>query len=106
MTGDFNFPKEHINWIDTGECGAICEIKDKNSGADILKTFSQNNFLIQQIMAPTRNENILDLFFISNTEAINNIDVKEFPISDHRAVSVSTNIPTKQCLNTNGKEEL
>ena len=49
-------------------------------------------FLSQQVHRPTRKSNILDLIFCSN-ELINTLVVSDTFISDHRMITVETNIP-------------
>ena len=49
-------------------------------------------FLSQQVHRPTRKSNILDLIFCPN-ELINSIVVSDTFISDHRMITVETNIP-------------
>ena len=84
MLGDFNFPD--INWLNP----------DYNShDASPLILFSDLLFLNQQVSAPTRKSNILDLIF-SPDDFINCIDITDSVISDHRIITAKTLIPISQ----------
>ena len=84
MLGDFNFPD--INWLNT----------DYNCpDASPLILFSDWLFLNQQVSAPTRNSNILDLIF-SPDDFINFIDITDSVISDHHIITAKTLIPISQ----------
>ena len=84
MLGDFNFPD--INWLNP----------DYNChDANPLILFSDLLFLNQQVSAPTRKSNILDLIF-SPDDFINCIDITDSVISDHRIITAKTLIPISQ----------
>ena len=84
MLGDFNFPD--INWLNP----------DYNCpDASPLILFSDCLFLNQQVSAPTRISNILDLIF-SSDDFINCIDITDSVISDHRIITAKTLIPISQ----------
>ena len=84
MLGDFNFPD--INWLNP----------DYNCpDASPLILFSDCLFLNQQVSAPTRKSNILDLFFFPD-DFINCIDITDSVISDHRIITAKTLIPISQ----------
>ena len=70
MLGDFNFPG--INWLNPDYNG---------HDASPLILFSDLIFLNQQVSAPTRKSNILDLIF-SPDDFINCIDITDFVIND------------------------
>ena len=79
MLGDFNFP--YINWLNP-------EYNCHDASPLIL-------FLNQQVSAPTRKSNILDLIF-SPDDFINCIDITDSIISDHRIITEKTLIPISQ----------
>ena len=84
MLGDFNFPD--INWL----------TPDYNCpNASPLILFSDCLFLNQQVSAPTRKSNILDLIF-SPDDFINCIDITDSVNSDHRIITAKTLIPISQ----------
>ena len=84
MLGDFNFPD--INWLNP----------DYNCpNASPLILFSDCLFLNQQVSAPTRKSNILDLIF-SPDDFINCIDITDSVNSDHRIITAKTLIPISQ----------
>ena len=84
MLGDLNFPD--INWLNP----------DYNChDASPLILFSDLLFLNQQVSAPTRKSNILDLIF-SPDDFINCIDITDSVISDHRIITAQTLIPISQ----------
>ena len=45
-------------------------------------------FLSQYILNPTRKENILDLFFTNNNDAVLHAEIKDTKISDHSIVEI------------------
>ena len=81
LLGDFNFPL--INWSNPN---SQCPLSSP------LFYLSGHLFLSQQVAKPTRNYNILDLIFSPN-DLINSIDICDTFISEHRMLTVETNIP-------------
>ena len=81
LLGDFNFPL-----IDWSNPNSQCPMSSP------LFHLSDHLFLSQQVSKPTRNSNILDLIFSPNN-LINSIDICDTFISDHRMLTVETNIP-------------
>ena len=79
ILGDFNFPG--VDWSSPN----LFSLKPLVNLCDSL-------FLSQQMHRPTRKSNILDLIFCPN-ELINSIVVSDTFISDHRMITVETNIP-------------
>ena len=80
LLGDFNFLL--INWSNpNSQCPLSSPLIDLS---DLL-------FLSQQVAEPTRNSNILDLIFCSN-DLIYSIDICDTFISDHRMLTVETNM--------------
>ena len=84
MLGDFNFPD--INWLNPDY---ICP------DASPLISFSDWLCLNQQVSAPTRKSNILDLIF-SPDDFINYIYITDSVISDHRIITAKTLIQISQ----------
>ena len=84
--GDFNFPL--VNWSNpNSQCPLSSPLIDLS---DLL-------FLSQQVAEPTHNSNILDLIFSPN-DLINLIDICDTFFSDHRMLTVETNIPMSPTL--------
>ena len=75
--GDFNYPE--IDWIN-GTSGTVKGQKFKN--------LLQDNFMVQFIEAPTRNDALLDLIISNHAELITNVQIKEhLGSSDHNMIS-------------------
>ena len=81
MLGDFNLPL--INWSNPN---SQCPLSSP------LFNLSDHLFLSQQVAKLTQNSNILDLIFSPNN-LINSINICDTFISDHRMLTVETNIP-------------
>ena len=79
ILGDFNFPG--VDW-------SIPNL----SSLKPLVNLCNSLFLSQQVHTPTRKSNVVDLIFCPN-EFINTIVVSHTFISDHRMITVETNIP-------------
>ena len=79
ILGDFNFPG--VDWSSPN----LSSLKSLVNLCDSL-------FLSQQVHRPTRKSNILDLILCPN-ELINSIVISDTFISDHRMITVETNIP-------------
>ena len=79
ILGDFNFPG--VDWSSPN----LSSLKPLVNLCDSL-------FLSQQVHRPTRKSNILNLIFCPN-ELINSIVASDTFISNHRMISVETNIP-------------
>ena len=52
---------------------------------------TDSTFLNQKIYEPTRGNNILDLFFTNNSDAINSISAEKTIFSDHNLLRINTN---------------
>ena len=78
VCGDFNFPA--IRWDREVVSAGAAYISE---GAHILIDFAAEHSLEQYVKAPTRNANILDLFFANNEEMVVDLDIHETNISDH-----------------------
>jgi hypothetical protein len=74
--GDFNFPS--INWV-TLECDSVGE-----EFRDII----YDNFLVQHVKYPTRENNILDLVLTSDINMIDHLEIREhLDNSDHNIIT-------------------
>ena len=78
--GDFNYP--HIDW-DTYDC-------DKNS--EMFVDLVQDCFLTEHVHEPTRSNNILDLILTSESNMVDQVQVKE-----HLATSYHNILMWKLC---------
>ena len=88
VAGDFNLP--HIRWPHL-DCLERRRNQASNQATKLLR-FAREHVLSQQVLVPTREHNILDLFFTSNEELVADIRVEETALSDHRLVMVKTTI--------------
>ena len=61
------------------------------SQAELLLDMTDSMFLNQKIYEPTRGNNILDLFFTNNSDAINTISAEKTIFSDHNLLRINTN---------------
>ena len=90
ILGDFNLP--NIQWPDSliPEENFQCSSNDKstNNSEQILLNMTNMFFLSQYILNPTRKDNILDLFFTNNNDAVLHAEIKDTKISDHRIVEI------------------
>lgn len=87
ITGDFNLPI--IDWsLDLIKGGSSSD----RSQALHLQAFVQDFFLTQIITMPTRQNNILDLFFTNNEDIIYNYEVDITNLSDHNLIKIFTKI--------------
>ena len=85
ICGDFNCPD--INW----EYGYTCNQAHNKNVQDKLIEISVENSLIQLQEEPTRQNNILDLIFVTNSSLIKNVTT--IPgLSDHNAVIMDSYI--------------
>ena len=76
IMGDFNFPS--INWV-TLECDSVGE-----EFRDII----YDNFLVQHVKYPTRENNILDLVLTSDINMIDHLEIREhLDNSDHNIIT-------------------
>ena len=87
FTGDFNFPTVDWNSESVIVGGAGYRLQ-----AESLIQFARNLCLQQFIEIPTREENILDLFFTNNEDIVQEYDVTPWKASDHRLITVKTSI--------------
>ena len=91
LTGDLNFPK--TNWSSSSSSEARGE--DKNQ-AELIIQLSSDLLCTQIIEQPTRNNNILDLFFVNNEEIVREYFIENTTASDHNVITVETNLNVKQ----------
>lgn len=78
ITGDFNFLT--INWNSESVVGGRASYRLQ---AESLMEFAQDFCLQQFIDLPTREENILDLFFTNHGDIVQEYDVSHWKASDH-----------------------
>jgi hypothetical protein len=76
--GDFNLPR--IRWKRVGDV----EVgdRDRSQEAKLVK-FAEEHLLSHQVQLPTRERNILDLFFTGNERMLVDVRVEETSLSDH-----------------------
>ncbi|KAK4302915.1 hypothetical protein Pmani_025032 [Petrolisthes manimaculis] len=86
MCGDFNFPE--IKWPEgTLSAGGTL---DHQAQAKALLEVADKSLLTQQIITPTRRDNILDLYFTNNQESINTYRTEQNILSDHDLIVINT----------------
>lgn len=83
IMGDFNYP--NINWD---------LLQSDSNGHDFLNLV-QDCFLVQHVLEPTRENNVLDLVFSSEESMVENVKVREhFSSSDHNVITWTLNCKT------------
>jgi Reverse transcriptase (RNA-dependent DNA polymerase)/Endonuclease-reverse transcriptase len=95
LVGDFNFSNSHVTWRadDHGAMPIITGRRDGDwSSLEALLDFSGENFLVQQISAPTRGNSVLDLAFVSDPDMIEETRVTASAISDHNLITIATTV--------------
>ncbi|KAK4317413.1 hypothetical protein Pmani_011497 [Petrolisthes manimaculis] len=97
MCGDFNFP--HIKWPEGIVFGGTSE---EQVQARALMELSDREFLSQQIRQPTRQNNILDLFFTNNPASINLHRAENNIFSYHNLIIINTTYKRKSTLRYEG----
>ena len=94
LLGDFNLPflkwKEYDNSIIP--CIQTGGTTDQRHQAENLIEFTNNMFLEQTVMNPTRAHNVLDLIFTNDEDLINISLISDTSISDHRMICATINI--------------
>jgi hypothetical protein len=89
MEGDCNLPR--IRWTSLGDV----EVGDRDRSQEAKPVkFAAEHLLSQQVRLPTRERNILDLFFTDNERMVVDVRVEETSLSDHRLVRVDRTIET------------
>ena len=85
ITGDFNLP--FINWTNSSiDTGCSISLSDRQSALALLN-FNEECLLQQEVLEPTRKNNILDLVFSNDSDSIHSISVTKTELSDHDIVS-------------------
>jgi hypothetical protein len=87
LTGDFNLP--NVCWSTESIYGGTT---DDRKQAEYIFSLTNSWCLNQKIKEPTREKNILDLFWVNNEEIIDTIEVTPTAISDHNIITVKTNL--------------
>ena len=100
LCGDFNFPA--IRW-DREEVSAGAAYRSEQ--ARTLIEFAAEHSLEQYVKAPTRIENILDLFFANNEEMVVDLNVHENSISDHKLVIAEIALPLINAPQNRGRAD-
>ena len=88
ITGDLNFPKTNWSTGETVEASAA----DKQQADALVQLASVELLCTQHIKQPTRNNNILDLFFTNTHELVRDIRIENTVASDHNVITVETNL--------------
>jgi hypothetical protein len=108
ITGDFNFP--NICWESEQMQNVQGVSRDDRSQADKIFYLISSHCLYQHVNKPTREENILDLFFTNNDELVNDIEIIPTisDISDHKIINVKTNFyeTMKECIQSTQLEHI
>ena len=103
LLGDFNFP--FLKWKQHDDIIIPCVQSggklDQQHQAECLLELTNNLFLEQTIINPTRNDNVLDLIFTNDENLINISEITDTAISDHRLITATLNIN----FNKNPKDE-
>ncbi len=81
LLGDFNLPD--VDWTNPDPGSRI---------AGPLINLTTLSFISQQVIAPTRGPNLLDLIFCSD-DLLTSIDVTDTTLSDHRLITAHSSIP-------------
>ena len=90
IVGDFNM--RHIDWK-TGNVAGQDVTGDERRSAERLGGLVEELCLTQIVAAPTRGPNILDLIFTNNTDWIQDCEVEDTNMSDHRILKVGMLMP-------------
>ena len=85
LCGDFNFPG--IQWPESKVSGGS---QMDRTQARLLIEIAEKFFLTQQINKPTRKDNILDLLFTNNGDAVRSYTVETTIFSDHKLLTIDT----------------
>ena len=93
LCGDFNFP--NIKWPE----GTLLSggTLDQQAQAKALLEVADKALLTQQIITPTRLNNILDLYFTNNHESVNTYRTDKTILSDHNIVVINTTYKRNKC---------
>ena len=86
ILGDFNLP--NIKWLSTGLRGASKSLNEKHQAQALLQ-FVESQCLAQLITEPTRGENILDFLLTNNEDMLQQVEVRDTIMSDHRMIKVT-----------------
>lgn len=93
MMGDFNVPS--VNWESMVADGTSRSAAVHRQERELI-VFAEKYCLEQIVTRPTRENNILDLFFTNNIDMLYQYDVCDSNISDHRLVTVKTKVGFKK----------
>ena len=85
ITGDFNFPD--IDW--EFPVVPVESVSEEQHSKDTLFKLMSDLMLNQYVDSPTRENNILDLFFTNNGHLVTNVTTSDSDLSDHDLVDIS-----------------
>ena len=99
LTGDFNFPPEIVEWVET-ESGLVGNAKEGNDrrkrAYNILSNLAIEFGLEQIVGKPTREDSILDLIYTDVPELITVTKIEKLkPISDHNLITCHIRVLNK-----------
>ena len=95
MCGDFNFPRNIVEWKST-EAGVIAcitsgrgegTVQEQRAAFNMMNEIGYENFMNQIIQENTRANNILDLIFTDEAENVEICPIRDIhTISDHKVI--------------------
>ena len=112
LSGDLNFP--FVKWKRLPDNSCSWEYKshtnattDEKQQFEKLLEICNNQFMLQMIEEPTREENTLDLMFTNEINLVTQIEVTKSSYSDHNMIEMSTNysLTEKENHNTEQSED-
>ena len=78
MAGDFNFDKDVVEWKERD--GVVYgDVKGERQSFQALMNLTNSFFMSQMISRPTRENNTLDLVFMTDVDSVYRIDIDELP---------------------------
>ena len=96
LLGDFNFPKELVNWLITDDGVIPVPSTYRSNPAKLqlqnLLQLTDKYFLHQLISEPTNGINILDLVFTDAPHLLHSLQSTNLGISDHNLLTFSTDL--------------
>ena len=91
ITGDVNFPD--ANWLKMNGGEEYQNSSEKYKQMNSFGKFMMNNFLVQTIDQPTREDNILDIFVTNNVNILSHhIHIMNKKLSDHETIVTKMNL--------------
>ena len=109
LSGDLNFP--FVKWKRLPDNSCSWEYKchanattDEKQQFEKLLEICNNQFMLQMIEEPTREENTLDLMFTNEINLVTQIEVTKSSYSDHNMIEMSTNYSFTEKENHNREQ--